>query len=167
MMKLRIGFWSSMLMLSLFFVGCADPCADVVCDHGECGNGDCICDPGYTGDRCETPLNAKFSGTYTLEELCTYGADGPYSVSFAAVTTSPIDITVTGLYDSTQTQLHGTAGSDGLSFYIPRQVFSTGIDIESSSGTISSDAETIILSYRMKRHAPDSLLEICTATLRK
>tara|TARA_B100000575_G_C23019414_1_gene587034 strand:+ start:267 stop:851 length:585 start_codon:yes stop_codon:yes gene_type:complete len=33
-----------------------DPCAGITCENGECINGDCDCDPGYSGPSCANEL---------------------------------------------------------------------------------------------------------------
>lgn len=42
----------------------------VRCVHGTGSNSGCVCDPGYRGPACDTPVNARLSGIYRLEDRC-------------------------------------------------------------------------------------------------
>lgn len=55
----------SFLVLTIFTIGCSDPCSDVDCgSNGICDEGTCICAEGYEGAACETEIREKFIGTY-------------------------------------------------------------------------------------------------------
>jgi hypothetical protein len=167
MKNLKFAFSGIALMLTLLFVGCTDPCKDVECNFGTCADGECVCNTGYEGANCLTALNAKFAGSYQLSETCSgSGPAGPYAVTVAAKST-PLDITFVGLWEVTQNIVNGVVGSDGVSFTIERQQITTGIDIECTTGSISTDGNTVNMTYKIYYQTPDSLVDNCTATLTK
>ncbi len=49
-----VAYFSEIIIISVFDVA-PDPCRDIVCQNGgNCVNGNCVCEAGYTGSRCET-----------------------------------------------------------------------------------------------------------------
>ena len=61
----RILFYLSLIFLiSLIDVSCKDECKDVVCNNGDCVEGDCICDFGWGGDQCDFQMSSLFAGDW-------------------------------------------------------------------------------------------------------
>jgi len=64
---------SLLVFAGLTFTSCdPDPCKDVACDpdHGICIEGNCDCDPGYSGLDCAILLRSVYIGTYDAVEVC-------------------------------------------------------------------------------------------------
>lgn len=76
-MKTTIKLFNLLFVLTLFsasFSGCKDPCKDAVClNGGICDDGDCECPLGYTGDHCETEVDACTQVTCPQGEICEDG----------------------------------------------------------------------------------------------
>lgn len=67
-----------------------DACKDVDCGiNGECVDGDCVCDAGYTGVNCETAWATAFLGTYAGVDSCGFEYE---SVVSAGATATTLDI---------------------------------------------------------------------------
>jgi len=75
----------ALLVGSLCFNACQDPCEDVTCENGgTCDDGDCMCPDGFTGTNCETAaqagtcdnIDATFNGDVkdVLSVTCSYDA---------------------------------------------------------------------------------------------
>jgi len=65
----------------IFFIGCEDPCVDLVCDQGvaqEDANGICFCDciAGFTGERCDQAIVDDPCEDVTCENGGTCNSDG-------------------------------------------------------------------------------------------
>lgn len=166
---MKFGFIGAVaIAMTMFFTGCSDPCKDVTCVQGECVEGDCVCDAGYEGVDCGTALNAKFVGSYALNETCSpSGAAGPYTVAVAAKTGSATEVTFVGLWEVPSNIVTGKVNADGVSFSIARQVITTGFEIEATAGTITADGATMNLSYKIYETAGGTQQDACTATLTK
>ena len=55
--------------LSLFFFACSsDPCEEIVCVNGDCNDGSCACEEGWTGELCDQ-RDYNFIGSYRLHLL--------------------------------------------------------------------------------------------------
>ena len=167
MKNMKFGFIGAVaIAMTMFFTGCSDPCKDVVCVQGECVEGDCVCDAGYEGVDCGTALNAKFVGSYALNETCApSGAAGPYTVTVAAKTGSATDITFVGLWEVPSNIVTGVVGADGVSFTIARQTISGAFEIEATAGTITADGATMNVTYKIYDSSGE--VDSCTATLTK
>jgi len=47
-----------------------DPCIGVFCNNGECFDGECLCEDGYTNANCNSTFAGLFSGDYLLTSDC-------------------------------------------------------------------------------------------------
>ena len=73
-MKSLIKFFPlALILLSLFIFQSCNNCTGVTCINGECYAGNCQCDEGFEGDHCEKEVRAKFTGAWTIQQLCTSG----------------------------------------------------------------------------------------------
>ena len=161
---MKFGFFgAAALAAALFFAGCSDPCKDVVCNNGECVEGDCVCDAKYGGTDCSVAFNAKFSGSYTLNETCDTTGSDSYTVTVAPSSTEPGQANFTGLYRENST-VPAVIGTDGLSFTIAATNVGPGT-IESAGTCTSNDAgSSINLVYKFT-NTTTGAHENCTAVL--
>lgn len=138
--------------------------ACVGCANGSCVNGTCVCDAGYEGTNCDVPVNAKFSGIYTLQETCDSTGSDVYNVTLAPSSTNPAMFTFNGLYREPQA-LPASIQSDGVTFTIPLTNLG-GYGTIQSSGTCVSNAEgtNINVIYQFTS-TTNWASEQCTATL--
>lgn len=151
-----------------FLCSCNDPCKDIVCVNGACSDGECVCSSGYSGANCSTAINSRFSGVFLLSESCLIAGNvTPYNVTLAPKTTGPSDFTILGLWQASQNLVTATIASNGTSFTIERQAIMTGYDIEASVGTISSDGNTVNLTYSIYQTGQTTQEDQCTATMQK
>lgn len=167
MKNMKFGFIGAMaIAMTMFFTGCTDPCKDVTCVQGECVEGDCVCDAGYEGTDCGTALNAKFVGTYALNESCIpSGAAGPYTVTVAAKSGSATEITFVGLWEVPSNIVSGKVGDSGVTFTIAKQTITGSFSIEATNGTITADGKTMNVTYTISDSSGS--VDVCTATLTK
>lgn len=83
-MKKHILWCAAILLLAQLGTQCRveeDPCENVDCsNHGNCSDGNCLCDSGYEGSNCGIETRAKFLGTYLgLQEF----KKGPSTITAA------------------------------------------------------------------------------------
>jgi len=91
--KTRLVWIVLLLLASMYFmISCvSDSCPSGCGDNGECANGICECDAGYTGDSCEIPCD-PIVGVW----LAGYGAD--YFIwTFNTDETFELEISIFGL----------------------------------------------------------------------
>lgn len=150
----------------VFMAGCNNVCEGVACNNGECADGECVCFDGYEGDNCEFTANAKFSGTYMFSRVC----DSSRYAAFDTLTLQP----VSGSTDAFKlegldgvTVLDARVLADGVEFVIQRQSIGGGKELESISGTISTDANTINLNYQVLEGQTDVVYERCSGSMVK
>jgi hypothetical protein len=166
MKTMKLGIFGTLLAASMFVVGCSDPCKDVTCVNGECVEGDCVCDAGYEGVDCGTALNAKFSGSYSNTETCSTSGSATYAVTFAPKSGTQDEVNITGLWEEPQAIVTGHVEANGTSFHIEKGALGTsGFDIEATSGSITTDGNTITLSYTI--YSGTTVVETCTASITK
>lgn len=142
-----------------------DLCYNVACDNGYCNNGTgtCICLAGYEGADCSQGYNAKFIGSFAVSETCSSDSS-TYSVLMAPKS-GIYEFAITGLRQQSQASVTAVLSSSNY-FQIARQALgNTGMEIESSHGTMSSDGTTITLSYTL--YDASGPVTSCTATLTK
>lgn len=164
----KFGIFGALVLgAGLFFAGCTDPCKDVVCNNGECVEGECVCDAGYEGVDCATAFNAKFSGTYTNSEVCDSTPDVTYNVTIAPSSAEPARANITGLYEEPATSVSAVIGDDGVTFTIP----STNIGTTSygrietvGNATSNADGSQITITYKYTNNTT-GFTENCTGTL--
>jgi hypothetical protein len=155
-------------LLSSLLVACNDPCKDIECENGTCSNGECVCSTGYSGTNCGTAINSRFDGVFVLTENCIVGQNvPPYNVTLAPKTTGPSDFTILGLWQAPQNLVTAVIDDNGTSFTIERQAIMTGYEVEAAVGTISSDANTVNLTYTIYETGDTAVVDQCTATLQK
>ena len=152
----------------LLFCACNNPCKDVSCNNGDCfGEGECECNQGYEGENCDVTLNSKFEGTYSMIELCDSSTALPaYNVVVLPKPGSTNLIILGGLRGISNT-IEAQIEPDGVEFGFNRQVLDGGHEIESITGTISSDANTINVNYKIFDGSSDLVLDRCSGSMQK
>lgn len=88
----KLVYLFSFIALTGFFSSCTDNCEDVTCVNGECIDGTCECDPGFTGSDCSTVTSGStITGTIlndlTLEGNAVYNISGKVVVENGATLT--------------------------------------------------------------------------------
>lgn len=156
----------NILSFILLLWGCNSVCDGVECNNGNCADGECVCLDGYEGDDCSLTANGKFSGAYVYTRICE-SSNNPFqdSVTVAPVTGTTDRITFSGLDGFGE--LSAVLKFDGVEFQISRQEVGGGISFESISGTISTDAATINLNYKLWDNAADTVLDRCSGSMVK
>lgn len=168
MKKFRSLFLSAGVSLALAFgiASCnTDKCKDVVCQNdGTCLEGVCDCATGYEGEFCETKANAKWVGTWGVNETCNGTAGSPYSVIVTA-STNPSNISMQDLgnYSCTSGSYNVPATVSGNTVTVSGTVCSTAF---SGTGTLNSAGNSISMTYTATYGSP-STTDNCTATLSK
>ncbi len=95
---------TSLLTLSAFgsvtYMACKkDRCNNVAClNGGSCDNGNCVCTPGFEGNRCETLSRTKFITNFNGGDSCSYPTDSlglhNYGVKFLTIANNPTTMTM-------------------------------------------------------------------------
>lgn len=146
--------------LILAFSSCKrDKCKKVVCENGQCVDGSCVCPSGYEGADCSEAVNAKFAGSFTVEETCTAG-DEDYDLEIALVENSLNGITITGLWDQPAGEVDVTVADNGLDLVIARQAYA-GVEIE-GEGTIGASFESGNITYRIYQVGAATPFDVCS-----
>lgn len=142
-----------------------DKCKDVVCQNdGVCLEGTCDCAVGYEGQFCDTKANAKFAGTWTVNETCGGVVGTAYPVIISA-NTDPSTVTMKDLgnYSCTSGSYSVPASVTGNAITVSGTVCST---VFSGNGTLNTAGNSIALTYTATYGTP-SVTDNCTATLSK
>lgn len=144
-----------------------DPCEDVTClNGGTCNDGNCNCATGYEGSDCGTKANAKFVGSFKLNESCPSGSvvDYPVTISASASGANKIVIRGFGQLSCGSGDLDILATVNGRDITIDaNQSFCTGLlIINSGSGTLNSSGTSISITYTYSVTGTGS--ETCTGT---
>ncbi len=124
-------------LAALMAWSCRDACRDTVCEHGECDDGECVCEPGYGGSDCSVLLRDSFLGEYMARETCGTLVDS-YLVSLKPGV-RPDEILVHNFAHSGQDVTARTAESGGI-YFLPafstvNGLFITGYAIPGPSGS--------------------------------
>jgi hypothetical protein len=165
MKNMKFGFVGVVAMAASLFLASCNPCKDVVCNNGDCVEGDCVCNSGYESEDCSAAVNAKFSGRYTLTETCTATGNDNYAVIVAPDASSPSAATIDSLYREPFT-LDLTINDDGLAFTIATTDVGPGSIRTTSPGTSNADGSTINIDYEFISETSDPS-ETCTAVLER
>ena len=84
----RLLEWNfiALFVLLVFASSCDnDPCQTIVpCVNGECREGECVCDSLYEGLGCDVLETAKFTGTWTVGDICDNAAVYDASITEAS-----------------------------------------------------------------------------------
>ena len=163
---------AALLLATLAFAGCKDPCKDADCVNGVCTEDPddrkvavCNCTAGYEGASCSKGINEKITGEYTVDEVCTLNGQRNYLIEIAPKSGTINEFVLSGLYNLGYVyKLTAVMGADGASFTIARQAHGSGFEIESGNGTLTSDGKTLTLTYTATLTV-SGLTETCTATL--
>ncbi len=147
------------LAFGLFIMSACDPCKDVECVHGECEEGDCICNTGYEGVDCATEMRTKFLGTYTITDSCE-----PQSRN-STITTSTTAVTKVIISNIIDATLGGNAIADidGNTISIAEQQV---VDSQQNSwtvkglskGTLSGDSFSLSVRFTYGTNTVDCTL---------
>lgn len=146
---------------------CGPMCPDNMCgDHGECVEGDCVCDDGYEGVGCDTYLNAKFDGHFGATTLCMDSLlASPDSVAFIPRPNSKKQFHIVGLWQSPSSIVLADVNWDGVSFDVPRQPISPTHDIATTSAYCNADGTQAQLHFNIYDHTTSAITDSCTVVL--
>lgn len=141
-----------------------DSCTVKVCENGgTCLNGLCDCTTGYEGTLCDTKYNAKFTGTYTVDEACTISGSASgtntYSITITASSTDPAGIRFNNLKDAASSHSATVQESNTRTFIIASQPL--GANTISGTGEINASGTTVTII--LEEDLPGDN-EICTLT---
>jgi hypothetical protein len=105
------------------------------------------CDAGYEGSKCDTKMNAKFVGTYTVVDTATFTSGSPavftYTMGITANSSNPqgVNITNFGGFNAGST-ISGTVNGTNLTV---ANTTIGGIQISNASGSINNN--TLSFTY--------------------
>ncbi len=90
------AFLTMGLFFAVFYTACnKDRCNNVAClNGGACDNGNCVCAPGYEGNRCETYSREKFITTFNGGDSCGIEGVTQYPIRFYVVASNPVQMTM-------------------------------------------------------------------------
>jgi len=130
----------------MFFNACtSDPCKDVTClNGGTCVSGTCDCATGYEGTDCSTISRDKFTDTWTVNEDCSLSAPASYIVSISNGT-GITDVLISNMWDAFTNSVAATVNGNTITI-ASQEPDNDGFTV-SGSGSISSDGNTITMSY--------------------
>jgi len=151
-MKARKLFLTAMTIASvMLFNACEeDPCKDVTCTNGTptelLGSCHCECDAGYEGNDCGTVSRDKFIGNFTANDNC---ASASYDVEIVTSSSGVDKILVKdfGKFLCNGDAPDVVASVDEGALTIASQTFCSGYITISGTGTISSNSNTITITY--------------------
>jgi hypothetical protein len=149
------------------FQACNDACQDVQCVNGTCSDGECTCATGYSGPNCEAAINSRFDGVFALTQNCLIPGNATDTVTLAPKTSGPGDFTILGLWGAPQNLITALIDDNGTSFVVERQAIVTGYEVSALVGTISSDGNTVNLTYSIYETGDSTAMDQCTATMQK
>lgn len=140
---LLIGLIACVLMV----IGCRtdDQCKDA-CQHGQCIDNQCICEPAYEGEGCNTLSADKFAFPFWHNQLLCQSSSY-YTTDIQAVVATPGAVDIFNLYlqgDSLRAlahqdslivpeQVYGVDYIEGLGIYVDGTV-SIEFDVRSTGG---------------------------------
>jgi PKD repeat protein len=133
------------------------------CIHGECVNGGCQCDAGYMGAACDSAVNAKFDGTYSLTETCDVSGNDSYTVTITPSATDANVANIMGLYREVTT-VPLTIDNDGLNFTIATIDIGPGSVVSIGTCTSNATGSSMSIVYRFTLDN-GSASENCAAVL--
>lgn len=147
---------------SLGLVSCdTDLCKDVDCGmYGECVDGDCVCEAGYTGASCDTEERAALLGAYSVSESCT---SGNYTYNITVVTSSTAVTTII-IQNFGDYGANVSATVSGSSITIANQTVTVGGFPLTFSGSGQMSGNILTITYTVS-DGTDS--DTCTMTCTK
>ncbi|MFM2376147.1 MAG: hypothetical protein RLZZ165_1244 [Bacteroidota bacterium] len=168
--------WTAGIIFSILvlYSGCTNPCKNVDCnkDNGECQDGECNCKDGFFAPpTCQEKLNARFNGTYIIEEKCEFTGLDDYLVYLKADSSVNNSVEIDTLWrldyrKGLPTVVTMVVNQDGMTFTIPKIKVYDGWVETIRPGISDSAGNTLSFIYR---HIPDSqvdsLIDTCTAYL--
>jgi hypothetical protein len=158
------------IAVSMLLSGCfpPNPCDEVLCIHGDCVDGECVCEAGYEGLDCGTAVNAKFSGDFAMTESCSLVSSlAYYTVTVTPKSGSPNEFTMTGFWEVPQAIVTAKVIHGGTSFIIENQPLgNTMFNIASATpGSISADGKTIVVTFAIDNGS--NYVDTCHGTMIK
>ena len=122
--------------------------------NGNCNEGNCICETGYTGNNCETEERSVFIGTFSVTDACNVGTFD-YQIILSGSTDNILGVSILNIGD-----LNLTVGAttDGNSISISEQT----VDGYTISGSGDIENEELSISYTLTNAAGQTL--ICDLT---
>lgn len=155
----RVLFLFISLTAIAFLSRCKNPCKGISCLHGDCVDGTCVCEPGYSGLHCDTRATHKFAGEFSLSEDCNSPGSNPYNCTILESSVDSSQLVFANLFNG-GIEVTATVDESGSGFTIPGQDYGTGTI--SGSGTINSSADVITMNYTVNIATGVS---VCNATL--
>jgi hypothetical protein len=170
-MNMRKPLNFNYLILAFAFLlalnACNDACQDVQCVNGTCSDGECTCATGYSGPDCASAINSRFEGEFALTQNCLIPGNTTDTVTLAPKSSGPRDFTILGLWGAPQNLITANIDGNGTSFVVERQAIVTGYEVLALVGTISSDGNTVNLTYSIYETGDTVAMDQCTATMQK
>ena len=95
LISIAISCW----VLTVCLLGChGDPCRDVNCNNGVCNEGECACQPGWTGARCDSLLRDRLVGNLWQNSLHCQTGSNLYGSTIVASAGAADEIDIHNLY---------------------------------------------------------------------
>lgn len=117
--------------------------------NGNCNEGNCICETGYTGSNCEVEARAAFIGAFSVTDACNVGTFN-YQISIASNSNNVVGISISNLGDL---NLTATATVNDNSITISEQTVN-GYTISGSGSLVN---EELTISYTLTNANGQSL----------
>lgn len=144
-------FLTCCLSVSLLLTSCSsDVCEKISCkNNGVCVDGICACPYGYEGEFCENAWHDKFTGSWAVSE--TNNSDttiAKYDLNVVNYRTQDT-LFLLGFADSVDTVF--AVRDKYNTFTLKERVADTILTIQSGSGLIDEDAQTVTGLYTFKK----------------
>jgi len=118
MLRKNQNVYFFIVLISLIFFSCVDPCKDKECGNGYCINGDCFCQDGYSGQNCEIMESDKFAGNFTGRQIWKEGTQA-IKLKITNFNDNPRGISIILDNNSVEVDLQGNIRRDSI--FIPNQ----------------------------------------------
>lgn len=146
----RILFYT--LLLSCFIISCSD-------DENKPS-----CPEGYSGEDCDIPFNAAFTGFWTVEDLCSTSGEEAYTIALEAFGADPREVAIEGMWSESAESITVTIHENNrLKFSMGTQPLgNSGFTIEILEGTINKTGDQMTIEYII--YSGPAQVESCIAS---